>query len=229
MRPANCRSGLMLFSGAHRDDALLDAALQIEPLSRERDPMQVAVIGAGIVGVTTAWELVSDGHEVTVFERRGSVAAETSFANAGLVAPGYVTPWAAPDMSGKVLRHLFAATPRCDCIRRSPRRRCAGSGAGGALATRRPTPQPRRVCCAWHARAASGCPALRPPTAARLRARHGALVLLREARDAKLARPALKLLAELGVRFHLLDGAGCRASSRGWRGHAAARRHPSRR
>src|SRR5688572_577782 len=75
--------------------------------SRSRPDMRVAVIGAGIVGVTTAYELASDGHEVTVYERRGSVAGETSFANAGIVAPGYVTPWAAPGMPLKVLRHLL--------------------------------------------------------------------------------------------------------------------------
>jgi len=70
--------------------------------------MKVAVIGAGIVGVTTAFELAVDGHEVTVFERRASVAEETSFANAGVVAPGYVTPWAAPGMPGKVARFLLS-------------------------------------------------------------------------------------------------------------------------
>ena len=70
--------------------------------------MRVAVIGAGIVGVTTAYELAADGHQVTVFERRGAVAEETSFANAGVVAPGYVTPWAAPGMPSKVLRYLFS-------------------------------------------------------------------------------------------------------------------------
>ncbi len=70
--------------------------------------MKVAVIGAGIVGVTTAYELAADGHQVTVFERRGAVAEETSFANAGVVAPGYVTPWAAPGMPAKVLRYLFS-------------------------------------------------------------------------------------------------------------------------
>ena len=70
--------------------------------------MRVAVIGAGIIGVTTAYELAVDGHEVTVFERRGAAAEETSFANAGVVAPGYVTPWAAPGMPGKVFKHLFS-------------------------------------------------------------------------------------------------------------------------
>ena len=70
--------------------------------------MRIAVIGAGIVGVTTAFELARDGHQVTVFERRASVAEESSFANAGVVAPGYITPWAAPGMPAKVLRHLLS-------------------------------------------------------------------------------------------------------------------------
>jgi D-amino-acid dehydrogenase len=71
--------------------------------------LRIAVIGAGIIGVTTAYELASDGHEVVVFERRQSVATESSFANAGVVAPGYVSPWAAPWMPLKVLAGLFSA------------------------------------------------------------------------------------------------------------------------
>ncbi len=70
--------------------------------------MRIAVIGAGIIGVTTAYELVSDGHDVTVFERRGAAAEEASFANAGIVAPGYVTPWAAPGMPWKVAKQFFS-------------------------------------------------------------------------------------------------------------------------
>ena len=70
--------------------------------------MKIAVIGAGIIGITTAYELAADGHEVTVFERRGAAAEETSFANAGVVAPGSVTPWAAPGMPGKVLGNLLS-------------------------------------------------------------------------------------------------------------------------
>ena len=69
--------------------------------------MKIAVIGAGIIGVTTAYELACDGHEVTVFERRSAAAEESSFANAGVIAPGYVTPWAAPGMPRKVLSQLW--------------------------------------------------------------------------------------------------------------------------
>ena len=71
--------------------------------------MRIAVIGAGIIGITTAYELAKDAHEVTVFERRSAAAEETSFANAGLIAPGYVTPWAAPGMPLKVFKHLLSS------------------------------------------------------------------------------------------------------------------------
>ena len=69
--------------------------------------MKIAVIGAGIIGITTAYELASDGHEVTVFERHATAAEEGSFANAGVIAPGLVTPWMAQGMPTKVLRHLL--------------------------------------------------------------------------------------------------------------------------
>jgi D-amino-acid dehydrogenase len=71
--------------------------------------MKVAVIGAGIVGMTTAYELAVDGHEVTVFERRSAAAEEASFANAGLLGSGHIAPWAAPGMPGQVLGHLFSS------------------------------------------------------------------------------------------------------------------------
>jgi D-amino-acid dehydrogenase len=69
--------------------------------------MKIAIIGAGIIGVTTAYELAADGHDVHVFERRASACEETSFANAGVVAPGYVTPWAMPGMPSKIFQYLF--------------------------------------------------------------------------------------------------------------------------
>ncbi|MEI6732353.1 MAG: FAD-dependent oxidoreductase [Comamonadaceae bacterium] len=69
--------------------------------------MRIAVVGAGIIGVTTAYELALDGHQVHVLERRSATAEEASFANAGLVAPGYLTPWDGPGMPGKAFGHLL--------------------------------------------------------------------------------------------------------------------------
>ena len=58
--------------------------------------MNIAIVGAGIVGVTTAYELACDGHSVTVFEQRSAAAEEASFATGGLLAPGALLPWSAP-------------------------------------------------------------------------------------------------------------------------------------
>lgn len=69
--------------------------------------MKIAVIGAGIAGVTTAWELAQDGHEVTVFERRIAAAEEGSFANTGLIAAYQTHTWLAPSMLATATRHLF--------------------------------------------------------------------------------------------------------------------------
>ena len=68
--------------------------------------MKVAVIGAGVVGVTTAYELASQGHRVSVFEKRGSAAEDISFANAGIASAGYAAPWARPGVLGQTLRQL---------------------------------------------------------------------------------------------------------------------------
>lgn len=51
--------------------------------------MKIAVIGAGVIGVTTAYELTLDGHEVSVFDRHGTAGEETSFANGSLMVPGW--------------------------------------------------------------------------------------------------------------------------------------------
>ncbi len=58
--------------------------------------MRVLVLGGGVIGVTTAYYLARDGHEVTVVERHSAAAGETSYANAGLVAPAHAYAWASP-------------------------------------------------------------------------------------------------------------------------------------
>src|SRR5690606_433969 len=69
--------------------------------------MKVIVLGAGIVGVTSAYQLARAGHEVTVVDRQPGPALETSFANAGEVSFGYCSPWAAPGIPVKALKWLF--------------------------------------------------------------------------------------------------------------------------
>jgi len=69
--------------------------------------MKVIVLGAGIVGVTSAYQLARAGHEVTVVDRQPGPALETSFANAGEVSFGYCSPWAAPGIPMKALKWLF--------------------------------------------------------------------------------------------------------------------------
>ena len=69
--------------------------------------MKVVVIGAGVIGVTSAYYLSEAGHEVTIIDRQPGPGRETSFANAGEVSPGYAAPWAAPNVPLKALKWLF--------------------------------------------------------------------------------------------------------------------------
>lgn len=69
--------------------------------------MHVVILGAGVVGVTTAYQLVRDGHEVTVIDRQPIAANETSYGNAGMIAPGHSYTWASPKAPGILFRSLF--------------------------------------------------------------------------------------------------------------------------
>src|SRR3954463_4398610 len=68
--------------------------------------MRVLVLGAGVVGVTAAWYLAADGHEVTVIDRQRGPALETSFANGGQVSASHAEPWANPHAPAQILRWL---------------------------------------------------------------------------------------------------------------------------
>ncbi|HEX2011359.1 MAG TPA: FAD-dependent oxidoreductase [Roseateles sp.] len=173
--------------------------------------MRVAVVGAGIIGVSTAYELAADGHQVTVLERSGGVAAEGSFANAGVVAPGYVGPWSGPGMTLKLLRQSFGAH--------------AAMRLGGA-------PGPAELAWLWRWwRAGSAktheqnrqrmhrlasysqqrLQTLRQQLQLDYERAEGYLVLLRGARELAAAQGSLRLLSELGVAHRLLDAQQCLA------------------
>ncbi|MGV3572486.1 MAG: D-amino acid dehydrogenase [Ramlibacter sp.] len=173
--------------------------------------MKIAIVGAGIIGVTTAYELAADGHEVTVFERHGAAALETSFANAGVVAPGYVTPWAAPGMPAKVMRYLFS--------RHAPVRVClplAGHELRWMLRWRK--------ACELETYAANRARLQRLAFYSRSRLHRlveelqleydrsiGYMVLLRSEKDRKLVQPGLQVLRDAGVKFAEVDAEKARA------------------
>jgi len=69
--------------------------------------MNVVVLGAGIIGVSTAWHLLERGHEVTVVDRQPDAALETSFGNAAQISVSYCEPWANKDAPLKALKWMF--------------------------------------------------------------------------------------------------------------------------
>ena len=68
--------------------------------------MHIVVLGAGVVGVTSAWFLARTGHRVTVVDRQPEAARETSFANGGQVSVSHAEPWANPDAPARILQWL---------------------------------------------------------------------------------------------------------------------------
>lgn len=68
--------------------------------------MKVVVIGAGVIGLASAWFLQGLGAEVTVLEREAAPGLGTSFANGALLHPSLVDPWNSPGVLGFLLRNL---------------------------------------------------------------------------------------------------------------------------
>jgi D-amino-acid dehydrogenase len=80
--------------------------------------MRVAVLGGGVVGVTSAYYLARDGHEVTVYEACPSIADDTTASTAGLIAPGHSYAWASPRAPLMLMQSL---TGKSTSIRVRPR------------------------------------------------------------------------------------------------------------
>ena len=69
--------------------------------------MHILVLGAGVVGTTTAWYLQKQGHQVTVVDRQNQAGLETSYANGGQISVSHAEPWANPSAPLKVMKWLF--------------------------------------------------------------------------------------------------------------------------
>jgi D-amino-acid dehydrogenase len=172
--------------------------------------MRICVLGGGVIGVTTAYYLARDGHQVTLVERHADVAQETSHANGGQLSYSYVAPLADPSVLPKLPKWLLS---RDSALRFVPRLDV----------------QQWRWCFAF----------LRACTQARSRAttaellglgflsqrlmhtivdeeafdfnylRNGKLVVYRDAAGFEGARAQAAYQAGLGCVQHALDGAAC--------------------
>ncbi|WP_175823958.1 D-amino acid dehydrogenase [Burkholderia sp. BCC0419] len=179
--------------------------------------MHVIVLGAGVIGVTTAWHLREAGCDVTVIEREADVAQATSLGNAGVIAPGYVTPWAAPGMPGKILKYLFKPVsplifrPTLDAAQW----RWIARWLRECEFERFRVNKQRMQRIAYYSRACLH--AFRERYPFDYGASRGYLQLLRGAFDVEMAQPALKVLRDAGIAFRELDAAGCTAIEPGLR------------
>lgn len=71
--------------------------------------MTTLVLGAGVIGLATAYALHRDGVDVHVIERLDGPGLATSFGNAGGLCPGFAGPWAAPGMIAKAIKWMFSS------------------------------------------------------------------------------------------------------------------------
>ena len=172
---------------------------------------QIAVIGGGVIGVCTAYFLAEAGFQVVVIERLGNVAEKASFGNAGVVAPGYVTPWAAPGMPKKLLSTLFKS--ESPVLLKPTLDRALWRWVRMWLAEceldRFRINKARMQRIAFYSRHV--LQQLRDHHQLDYEQTKGYLQLFRSERDIALAQPSLQLLAEQGLAHQLVDAEQARA------------------
>lgn len=159
--------------------------------------VKVAVVGAGVIGTTTAFELTRDGHEVTVYERRSTVAEEASFASGALVAAGWTAPWNKPERS---LRMPWASRPGGLKLARLPRGgewrwlwRWLQAGQGARQA------EHHRQVHQWVQYSQQRLLSITEERDLDHDRSQGMLVLWRNAREAEHGRSALQQMKDLGI------------------------------
>jgi D-amino-acid dehydrogenase len=195
-----------VFARTRRDQASRTRALAGVPGTL----VKVLVLGAGVIGVTAAYELAGAGHEVTVVDRQPAPALETSFANAGEVSPGYSAPWAGPGVPLKAIKWLamhhrpLVIRPHIDIAFiawvLAMLRNCT--------AARYEINKTRMVRLAEYSR--DCLRALRATTGITYDERtRGTLQLFRTQKQFDGSASDIAVLRESGVAFELLDRAGC--------------------
>lgn len=68
--------------------------------------MKVTIIGSGLLGLSTAYHLLAEGHQVSIVERQPDSGLETSFANGGLLTPSLCEPWNAPGVLFDLIKYI---------------------------------------------------------------------------------------------------------------------------
>jgi D-amino-acid dehydrogenase len=180
------------------------------------DQMKVVVLGAGVIGVTSAWYLAKAGHEVAVIDRQPAAALETSFANAGEISPGYSSPWAAPGIPVKALKWMFMEhapliiQPRLDWTKLSWMARMLMNCTAEAYAVNKS----RMVRLAEYSR--DCLMELRAETGISYDERtQGTLQLFRTEKQVAAAEKDIAVLKADGVPFEVLDAEACVAAEPG--------------
>lgn len=177
--------------------------------------MRVVIVGAGVIGVCTAYYLNEMGCEVVVIERNSGVAQEASFGNAGVIAPGCVAPWAAPGMPRKILSYLLAQDspvflrPNLD----PAFWRWILLWLGQCKLDRYRINRERMQRVAFYSR--TKLHALRERHALNYEQVQGYLQLFRTEKERKMAAPGIDLLREHGVAHRLFSPAECRLQEPG--------------
>ncbi|MDR5866996.1 D-amino acid dehydrogenase [Halomonas koreensis] len=168
--------------------------------------MKVLILGSGVVGVTSAYYLARQGHEVTVVDRQAAPAMETSYGNAGQVSFGFSSPWAAPGIPQKAVKWMFQEHAP---LKIQPRMEPAMARFmmkmfGNCNAERYAVNKERMVRIAEHSRACID--ALRADTGIRYEDRQrGLLQLFRHDGQVEAVAKDMKVLEQCGVRHRLLD------------------------
>ncbi|WP_135449448.1 D-amino acid dehydrogenase [Tabrizicola caldifontis] len=181
--------------------------------------MKIVVLGAGVIGVTSAWYLARAGHEVTVIDRQPAPALETSFANAGEISPGYASPWAAPGIPLKALKWIFQEhapliiQPRPDWAKLSWMARMLMNCTASAYAVNKS----RMVRLAEYSR--DCLIELRAETGISYDERtQGTLQLFRTEKQVAATEKDIAVLKADGVAFEVLDADACVATEPGLAG-----------